>query len=103
MIVSLEIFKKLTRLDDISDRNDLLEELLGAAEEHVVRATQRTQEELTEMNGGEFPRSLRQAIMMLAAYWFSQVEAGGAANVAEVPFGVTTLVKSWRKLADDPP
>ena len=98
MLVDFELFKKYSRTDDFTGSDDLLEEILRNAEETVIGETNRTVEELTEMNGGKFPGQLRQAIMMLASYWYEQVTTGGVQNVQEVPWGVTAMVKRWRKL-----
>jgi uncharacterized phiE125 gp8 family phage protein len=46
------------------------------------------------------PEALRQAVMMLAAYWFSQREAAAigpdSGPVSHIPFGVRELVEPYR-------
>ena len=98
-VVNLELLKKHTRTDDYSDDDDLLQHYLETAEEFVVRSTPRSVEELTQMNGGEFPRSLCQAILMTAAHWVNQRESVAGVAMSEVPYSLQALVKPWRKLS----
>lgn len=98
--MDLERFKKRVRVD-FDDMDDDLQATLDAAEEWVIRETHRSYEELCSMNGGEFPKSLEQAIIMLAAHWVNQVEAVGSNSLAEVPYSIQAILKTWRKLSDN--
>lgn len=100
-VVSLALFKKHVRADDFSDDDEYLAHLLKAAEESVITATNRTEEELTEDNAGEFPTTLKQAVMMLAAHWYNQRESVSGVQMYEVPDALQALVKPYRKLVDD--
>jgi hypothetical protein len=42
------------------------------------------------------PEGLRQAVSMLAAYWFSQREAASYGAVTHIPFSVRELVEPYR-------
>lgn len=100
-VVSLALFKKHVRADDFADDDVYLEHLLTAAEESVITATNRTVEELTGANGGKFPTSLTQAVMMLAAHWYNQRESVSSVQMHEVPDALQALVKPYRKLVSD--
>lgn len=95
----LELLKKHVRADDFSGDDEYLEQLLNAAEEYVVMATNRTTEELLEMGGGEaLPVSLQQAVLLIAGHWYNQREAVSGVQMAEVPYTLQALVKPYRKL-----
>ena len=64
-VVDLALFKQHVKADDFADDDTYLAHLLKSATGHVIRATNRTESELTEMGGGEFPAELQQAIMTL--------------------------------------
>lgn len=100
-LVSLELFKQHVRADDFADDDAYLSHLLEVAEEWVVRETNRSVDELHDANGGEFPRSLLQAIMMVAGHWYNQREGVSGVQMHEVPYSLKALVKPWTKLVDD--
>lgn len=95
----LELLKKHVRADDFSGDDEYLAQLLNAAEEYVVMATNRTTKELLEMGGGEaLPVSLQQAVLLIAGHWYNQREAVSGVQMAEVPYTLQALVKPYRKL-----
>lgn len=95
----LELLKKHVRADDFSSDDEYLTQLLNAAEEYVVMATNRTTGELLEMGGGEaLPVSLQQAVLLIAGHWYNQREAVSGVQMAEVPYTLQALVKPYRKL-----
>lgn len=95
----LELLKKHVRADDFSGDDVYLAQLLNAAEEYVVMATNRTTEELLVMGGGEaLPASLQQAVLLIAGHWYNQREAVSGVQMAEVPYTLQALVKPYRKL-----
>lgn len=95
----LELLKKHVRADDFSGDDEYLAQLLNAAEEYVVMATNRTTEELLKMGGGEaLPVSLQQAVLLIAGHWYNQREAVSGVQMAEVPYTLQALVKPYRKL-----
>ncbi len=97
-VVSLELFKKHVRADDFADDDVYLEHLIEAAEESVMTATNRTEEELREGNAGVFPTPLKQAIMMLAAHWYNQRESVSTTQMHQVPDSLQALIKPYRRL-----
>lgn len=100
--VSLELFKQHVRADDLTGEDAVLEHYLQAAEESVVTATQRTEDELIGMgDGSNLPRPLVQAVLMLAAHWYNQRESVSTVQMHEVPDSLQSLVKPFRKLVDD--
>lgn len=99
--VTLELFKAHARADDFATDDVILQHYLDAAEETVIKATNRTETELTTLNGGTFPMMLKQAIMMLADYWYDQREDASTVNVQDVPNGAKSLIKPWRKLVNE--
>lgn len=96
--VSLDLFKKHVRADDFADDDEYLEHLLETAEVTVVRATNRTLDELKEMCGGSFPKPLQHAEMLLAAHWYNQRESVSTVQMHEVPGTLLALVKPWTRL-----
>lgn len=95
--VSIDLFKKHVRADDFSDDDEILEQYLGAAEESVGKYLNRDITELSD-GSGNLPKSVVQAILMLAAHWYNQRESVSAASMQEVPDTLGALLKPWRKL-----
>lgn len=100
-VVSLALFKKHVRADDFADDDEYLAHLLEVAEVSVITATNRTEQELTDDNAGEFPAPLKHAVMMLAAHWYNQRESVSSVQMHEVPDALQALVKPYRKLVND--
>jgi uncharacterized phage protein (predicted DNA packaging) len=100
-VVSLALFKKHVRADDFSDDDEYLQHLIDTAEVAIITATNRTEKELTDGNGGEFPAPLKHAIMMVAAHWYNQRESVSTTQMHEVPDALQALVKPYRKLGSD--
>lgn len=99
-VVDLALFKKHVRADDFADDDDYLAYLLETAESAVITATNRTEEELTEMGNGAFPMPLRQAILMIGAHWYNQRESVSTVQMHAVPDSLQALIKPFRKLAE---
>ena len=99
-LVSLELFKKHVRADDFNADDEQLQQYLDAAEQQVIMATNRTEDELVEMGGGVFPSMLVQAVLLVAAAWYATPENTAGVRYHEVPYGATALIKPFRKLAD---
>lgn len=98
--VSLALFKQHVRADDFSADDAYLEHLLEAACVSVVTATNRTEEELEGMGGGELPLPLVHAVLMLAAHWYNQRESVSGTQMYTVPDSLQSLIKPYRRLAD---
>lgn len=99
--VALELLKQHVRADDFAGDDTYLQHLLNAAQQAVVTATNRTEDELLDLGGGKCPYDLQQAILLLAGHWYNQREAVSSAQMAEVPYTMQSLIKPYRKLADD--
>ncbi|MCW4098811.1 head-tail connector protein [Prevotella copri] len=99
-VVSLDVFKKHVRADDFADDDDYLTELLETAESAVIKATNRSKDELEQMEG-KFPPMLKHAMMMLAAHWYNQRESVSTVQMHAVPDALQALIKPFRKLVDD--
>lgn len=97
-IVDFELFKKHVRADDFADEDDKLHFILESAEAQVIRATNRTADELCEMNGGEFPTPLKQAIMMVGAMLYAYPEGMMPSQYGSIPFGPMAIINQYRKL-----
>jgi len=98
-VVSLELFKQHVKADDFADDDVYLQHLLDTAEKHVIRSTNRTKDELTEMGGGEFPDELKHAILLIGAHWYNQRESDSTTQMHSVPDSLQALIKPFRKLA----
>jgi len=101
-ITELKTFKQYVHATEFDDDDEIMQVILDSAENYVVRATGRTIDELTEMGGGSLPSQLTLATLMVAASRYAQPEGESSQQVHEVPFGVTTMIKQYRKLADPP-
>ncbi len=99
--VDLALLKMHVRADDFSDDDQYLQHLLDAAEQYVCEATNRTNEELAELGGGELPVTLQQAVLLIAGHWYNQREAVSGVQMAEVPYTLQALIKPYRKLVTD--
>lgn len=98
-VVDLALFKQHVRADDFADDDAYLEYLLETAEAAVIRATNRTQEELEQMGGGEIPAPIKHAIMLIGAHWYNQRESVSTVQMHAVPDSLQALIKPYRKLA----
>lgn len=99
-IVTLALFKKHVRADDFADDDDYLQTTLDAAEAFVIRATNRTEDELIEMGGGTFPIMLQRAILLIGAAWYDQREGLSSVQMNIVPT-TQALIRPFRKLVND--
>ena len=98
MICTLEELRRQVRLDDDDHAEDaLLEGYAEAAEEWVFATIERTPEEVEALYGG-IPRPLRQSVLLLAAHWFANREAGRAPSAGSVPAGLSFLLMPFKKL-----
>ncbi len=97
-LVDVALLKQHVRADDFADDDDYLEHLLGAAEEYVCNATNRTGDELTALGDGKLPATLQQAVLLIAGHWYNQREAVGGVQMSEVPYTLQALIKPYRKL-----
>ncbi len=98
MLTDFALFRKHCRADDFDDETEYLRFLLEAAEEAIVKATNRSAAELVEMGGGEFPRSLRIAVYSLGAHWYNQREGVAAVQMHEVPATFNACIKPFQRL-----
>ena len=99
-VVSLALFKMHVRADEFSDDDLYLQHLLDTAETLVIRATHRSEDELESLGGGEVPKPIGQAIMMLAAHWYNQRESVSAVQMHQVPDSLLALIKPYRKFGE---
>ncbi len=99
-VTELTTLKQYVHATEFDDDDEALQLILDASEDYVVRATGRTKEELLEMGGGEkLPNQLSLAVLMVAAARYAQPEGESTQQAHELPFGVTTMIKQFRKLA----
>lgn len=96
-VVDLTLFKQHVRADDFADDDEYLQHLLGVAEETVIAATNRTEDELKAIGGGNWPKRLTHAVMMVAAHWYNQRESVSTTQMHEVPDSLQALIKPLRK------
>ncbi len=100
-VTSLSTFKQYVHATEFEDDDEVLQVILDASENYVVRATGRTMDELVEMGGGTLPSQLTLATLMVAASRYAQPEGESTQQAHEVPFGITTMIKQYRKLVKD--
>lgn len=99
-VVSLEYFKESARIDAFAFTDEFLERKLRTAEDLVIRFTNRTREELEEMNGGEFPLPLEEAIVIYATNLVENPTGVAAVQMSEIPYQLQAIIKQFRKLSD---
>lgn len=97
-IVDLNLFKKHVRADDFADDDDKLQVILDSAETEVINATNRTKDELIEMGGGEFPKDLIMAILMVGAQKYAYPEGVVNGQLGSIPYGPTAIIRHYRRL-----
>ncbi len=97
-VTGLSVLKEYVHATEFDDDDAILQLILNASEDYVVGATGRTLEELLEMGGGDkLPDQLTLATLMVAAARYAQPEGETSQQAHELPFGVTTMVKQFRK------
>lgn len=98
MHTDFALFKRHVRADDFDDDDAYLLHLLEAAEEAVIRATNRSPEELKSLGGGALPRPLTIAVYSLGGHWYNQREAVAGVQMSEVPATLTALIRPYQRL-----
>ena len=96
--ISLELLLQQVNAYDFNQDSALLERLLDAALQFTVRRLGRSLEELTEMGEGKLPAAIEQAVLMLAAYWYSTREAAASTQVRSVPLAYNSIIMSYQRL-----
>ena len=99
-ITTLELLKKHVRADDFDADDELLDSYRESAEETVLREIGMGEEEL-EQSFGKVPAPLRQAVLLLAGFWYDHREAASGGQVAELPFAVRSLTLPYKRLIND--
>lgn len=100
MFVDLALYRQQIRVDDLDTCSDaLLEHQIAAAEQHLIDAYQLSPVDLLDRYG-QIPAPVSQAVMMLAAAWYSQAEATTAGQQQAVPYGVEALIKPYCPVGD---
>lgn len=80
---------------DFTEKDRELEQLLRVSEEHCLRETNRTEEDLREEGRGEYPLPFVHAVVLLARHLF---ETGGTmvpATMKENPMGFRLLLNQF--------
>lgn len=91
VVTLAELKAQLSWLDDLGDLdNELMQAKLDAAEDHIARMLGFA---FTE---GTMPAALRQAVLMLAAFWYENREAATDGARVTLPFGVEEIVREYR-------
>lgn len=97
-IVELALLKKHVNADDFTEDDDYLAHLLETAEASIIGSTRRSVAQLCEMRGGEFPRELKHAILLLAGHWYNQREGVAGVAMSAIPYSIDALVKPFVRL-----
>lgn len=96
--ISLELLLQQVNADDFNQDSLLLERLLDAALQYTIRRVNRTLDELNAIGEGELPAPIVQAVLMLAAYWYSTRETAATTQMRSVPLGYNSLIMSYQRL-----
>lgn len=100
--VSLTLFKQHVRADDFADDDEYLQQCLDSAEEQVITATNRSKDNLKQIGGGNLPKSIVQAILLVGGSLYDHRENDASANYTEIPWGAASIIKNFRKLSNRP-
>lgn len=99
----LDLLRQHVRADDLEGVDDaLLRQYAAAALRMTEQQTARPLSEIAEMYGsaGKLPEDVVQAVLLLAGHWYNTREAVGApGQAAAVPYGVSALLRPYRKLS----
>lgn len=97
----LTLLRQHCRADDLPEDVDVavLRACAEDAAAYVRSFTCRTDEELSEMGGGDWPRELRRAVLLVAAEWYDRREESAQGAVARIPDGFYRLCTPYRKLS----
>ena len=96
--ITLEEIKQQVNADELIDDDALLTRLGETAEAVVIRHTRRSESELMELGGGDFPIDLKHAMLLLVSHWYNQRENVAATEMRAVPYTLQYLVDPFRKL-----
>lgn len=99
-IITLEqIRAHLSLTDDLGTADDgLIENQVAAAQNHIERILGFQIEETYGGAGQQaVPPALKQAVLMLAAWWYDCRETAGMGSANEMPFGVASIVNEFRE------
>ena len=99
MEVTIEDLKRQLRVD-YEEEDDLIAMYGEAAENVVVKATNRSLEELKAIGDGALPLPIRVAILKMAAEMFTNRGITTQGNVSVVPYGFEALIKPYVKLGE---
>ena len=91
-------FRRQCAADDGTYDEAFLIDKMEAAFAAVIKMTGRTEEELVTIGGGKLPPEIIEAVMMLGADTYSQLEGVAGIQMHEVPMGIRTLVAPYRRL-----
>jgi len=93
--LDLNIIKKQLRIDDyFTEDDELLESLGDAAEDFLENHLDTSLDDITAENGGELPKSLYQALLILTDYFYDN---SGSGEVREIPQAFWILSHPFRK------
>ena len=114
-IVEMAELKQQMRVD-FDEEDDVIALYGSAAENAIVNESERTLDDLCRMGykeqtGAEaaadievgveyFPRSLRLAVLMLAAHFYRNREPVASVNQVVVPYAYEVLCKPYKKLTE---
>lgn len=93
MIVTLEEIKAHTRIDENTE-DSVLELYGGSAEETVLGMCNRSLESLYE-EYGKVPDNIKHAVLMLAAWSYTQRQPASMQNLYAIPYTFDALVKPY--------
>lgn len=91
-MIDLELVKKQCRVD-YDDDDSFLASLVEAAEAEVTALTGREVDELIEMGGGDYPKPIRQAILVRTAQLYDDAEGTDKPNNLYL-----SLIRPFQKL-----
>ena len=95
---TLDNLKRNVYADDLDYDDELLDNILSSAIDHVINYTQRSEEDLIALGGGQWPPSLGWAVIALASHWYNQREAVSQGTMARVPAHYEAALRPFRKL-----
>lgn len=95
--LTLELIKHNSRIDGDCENEDLVRKG-EAAEEIVLNFLNRTLEDLKEENGGEVPRPVEYATLLIVDDMYKNRGASNSFASYQKPYGVETFLYPYKKI-----
>ena len=95
---TLENLKHYVYADDMDYDDEMLEGILSSVLAHCVRDTQRSEEDIKTLGGGQWPADFGLGVIALASLFYKQREPVSESSMQRVPMHAKAFLKPFRIL-----